>query len=168
MEGQLSEVLQLVTLVTLLVGLAFGYLEVSRARRERDEKGALDVLSIAVRPDHIQACFEILELPEDASPESIRASPELRSAANSLMVLYEFLGNLVYQRMVPLETLDLLVGGIIRATWRRLNVYVEQERVDRELPNIAEWFQWLVERLEDRGRPEKSVGTHVAFRDWRP
>jgi hypothetical protein len=168
MEVQLSELLQLVTLVALVIGLVFGFLEVRRGRRARGEKGALDVLSIAVRPDHIQASFSILEVPEDAPPETFLASPELRSSANTLMVLYEFLGNLVYQRMVPLETLDLLVGGIIRASWTRLNVYVEQQRVERDLPNIAEWFQWLVERLEERGRPEKAAGTHVAFRDWQP
>lgn len=168
MEIQLSEVLQMVTLVALLNGLAFGFFEVRRARRARDEKGALDVLSIAVRPDHIQACYTLLDLPEDAPPETILESPELRKSTNTVMVLYEFLGNLVYQRMVPLETLDLLVGGIIRACWKRLHVYVDHQRIDRGLPNIAEWFQWLAERLEECGRPEKAIGTHVAFRGWKP
>jgi hypothetical protein len=165
---ELSEMLQIVTLAALLTGLAFGYLEVRGARRDRDEKGALNVLSVAVRPDHIAACFAILDLPENAPHETIVASPELRGFANTLMVLYEYLGNLVYQRMVPLDMLDLLVGGIIRATWKRLNVYIEQERVERGLPNIAEWFQWLAEHLEESGRPDKAVGTHVAYRDWEP
>ena len=95
-------------------------------------------------------------------------SAEVRRAANTLMVQYEFLGVLVYQRMVPLDTLDILVGGIIRASWRRLRVYIELQRDERNLPNIAEWFQWLAERLEEYGRPEKALGTHIAFKDWKP
>lgn len=168
MQIQLTELLQIAALITLISGIVFGMLEVRRARKARAEKGALDVLSIAVNPDHIKASYRILELPEDASPEIILDTPDLRSAANTLMVQYEFLGNLVYQRMVPLQTLDLLVGGIIRACWKRLRPYIEGQREERNLPNIAEWFQWLAERLEEYGRPEKSLGTHVAFKDWEP
>ena len=168
MSFQIGEALQLVTLVALITGLAFGIMEVRRAHRERADKGALDVLSISVNPDHIHASYAILELPEDASPRLIARSPKLRQAANTLMVQYEFLGVLVYQRIVPLHTLDLLVGGIIRACWKRMRRYIEGQRKQRNLPNIAEWFQWLAEHLEEYGRPEKSVGTHVAFKDWRP
>lgn len=168
MQLQTGELLQIVTLITLLSGLVFGYLEVRHARRARSEKGALDVLGIAVNPDHIQASYAILELPEDASPDVILESPDLRSAANTLMVQYEYLGTLVYQRIVPLQTLDLLVGGIIRACWKRLHPYIEGQRQERNLPNVAEWFQWLAKRLEEFGRPEKAVGTHVAFKDWAP
>ena len=168
MQIQVAELLQIVTLITLLSGFVFGVMEVRRARRARAEKGALDVLSIAVTPDHIQASYAILDLPEDASPDLILDAPDLRRAANILMVQYEYLGNLVYQRIVPLQTLDLLVGGIIRACWRRLRPYIEGQRQERNLPNIAEWFQWLAERLEEYGRPEKSLGTHVAYKDWEP
>ena len=168
MQIQVAELLQIVTLITLLSGFVFGVMEVRRARRARAEKGALDVLSIAVTPDHIQASYAILDLPEDASPDLILDAPDLRRAANILMVQYEYLGDLVYQRIVPLQTLDLLVGGIIRACWRRLRPYIEGQRQERNLPNIAEWFQWLAERLEEYGRPEKSLGTHVAFKDWEP
>ena len=168
MQVQFTDIVQIVTLIALSSGLVFGILEARRARRARAERGALDVLSIAVNQDHIQASYAILDLPEDASPELLLNSPELRRAANTLMVQYEYLGNLVYQRMVPIQTLDLLVGGIIRASWRRLHRYIEGQREERNLPNIAEWFQWLAERLETFGRPEKSLGTHVAFRDWTP
>lgn len=168
MQLQFTELVQLVTLVALLSGLVFGILEVRHARRARAEKGALDVLRIAVTPDHIEASYAILDLPENAEPAVILESHDLRRAANTLMVQYEYLGNLVYQRMVPLRTLDLLVGGIIRASWTRLRPYIEREREERNLPNIAEWFQWLAERLDEYGRHEKARGTHVAFKDWVP
>jgi hypothetical protein len=168
MQLELGDMLQIVTFVTLLAGLFFGAQEVRHAKRTRFEKGALDVLGIAVKPDHIHASYAMLDLPEDVAPEVIANSEELRRAANTLMVQYEYLGNLVYQRIVPLQTLDLLVGGVIRACWHRMRPYIEDQREKRNLPNIAEWFQWLAERLEQYGRPEKSLGTHLAFRDWKP
>jgi hypothetical protein len=61
-------------------------MEVRRARRVRAVKGARDVLSIAINPDHIEACYGILELPVDARPELVASSPELKRLANTLMV----------------------------------------------------------------------------------
>jgi hypothetical protein len=168
MATQVSQLLPVVTFVTLLAGLLFGLLEVRQARRARAEKGALDVLRLAITPEHIHASYAILDIPENAPPDVVGESQELRRAANTLMVQYEYLGNLVYQRIVPLQTLDLLVGGVIRACWTRLRPYIAQQRQERNLPNIAEWFQWLAERLEEFGRPEKALGSHVAFRDWTP
>jgi hypothetical protein len=168
MTLDLEIVLQVATLVTVIGGLVFGAMEVRRARQVRADKGARDVLSIAVSPDHIEACYGILELPVGAQPELVGSSHELKRLANTLMVQYEYLGNLVYQRSVPLDTLDLLVGGIIRASWKRLRPYIEEQRRKKNLPNMAEWFEWLAERLEKYGRPEKALGTHIAFKDWEP
>lgn len=168
MQFQLSEILQIVTLVTLITGFLFGIIEIRHANRARIEKGALDVLRMAISTEHIHASYSILELPEPASVSEISNSPALRDAANTLMVHYEYLGNLVYQGIVPLPTLDLLVGGVVRACWRRLRPYIEEQRRQRNLENIAEWFQWLAERLDEHGRSEKALGAHVAFKDWSP
>ena len=169
MTLDLATILQLATLITIIVGLVFGVLEVHRARRVRADKGARDVLSIAINPDHIEAAYGVIELPEGAQPELVASSPELKRLANTLMVQYEYLGNLVYQRIVPLDTLDLLVGGIIRASWKRLRPYIEEQRREKNIPNMAEWFEWLAERLEKYGRTEKAaLGAHIAFKDWKP
>jgi hypothetical protein len=92
MSLSIGTILQVATLVTVIAGLTFGVLEVRRASRERADKGALDVLSISVRPEHIAASYAILDLPEDASSTLVLRSPRLRAAANTLMVQYEYLG----------------------------------------------------------------------------
>ena len=169
MTLDLGIILQLATLVTVFAGLVFGIMEVRRARQVRADKGARNVLGIAVNPDHIEAAYGILELPVDARPELVGNSPELKRLANTLMVQYEFLGNLVYQRIVPLHTLDLLMGGIIRASWERLRPYIEEQRNAKGIANMAEWFQWLAEQLDKHGGSEKAaLGAHIAFKDWKP
>lgn len=168
MSSQLAQVLQIATQLALIASLLFGVISLRQASKQRADKGALDVLSVAVSQDHIRAAYMILDLPDAADPQLILGTPEIRSAANTIMSQYEYLGILVFQRIVPLDTLDCLVGGVVRAAWNRLRPYIERQREERNLPNIGEWFQWIAERLAQHGRPEKSLGTHIAFRNWKP
>lgn len=168
MNPQFSLIIQFVTLATLVAGVVFGVLEVHRARVARADKAAMDVFNITVQQDVIDAIVGILDLPVDADAERIVASAELRRSTQLLLNLYEYWGMMVFYRIVPLRTLDLLVGGVVRGSWRRLHRYVEAERRARSVPTLAEWFQWLAERLEQYPQPEKALGAHVAFSSWKP
>jgi hypothetical protein len=75
---------------------------------------------------------------------------------------------MVFHRIVPLRTLDLLAGGVVRGSWMRLHEYIESERDALDMPAFGEWFQWLAERLEQFPQPEKQVGAHIAFSTWKP
>ena len=100
----IAEALGLATQIAIITGLAFGVLAIRRANRDRADKGAHDVLSLAVSPGHISASYAILELPENAPPELVSDSPQMLQAANTIMVQYEYLGILVHQRIIPLGT----------------------------------------------------------------
>ena len=75
---------------------------------------------------------------------------------------------MVFCRIVPLRTLDLLVGGLVQGNWLRLHKYIESERDALNIPEYGEWFQWLAERLEQYPQPEREVGAHSAFSSWKP
>jgi hypothetical protein len=160
--------LQLVTVVALAAGIIFGILEVRRVSKARSEKAALDVFDITVQREVMDAFTLILELAPDAEPKSVRSSAERRQAAALLMNLFEYWGVMVFYRVVPLRTLDLLVGGVVRGSWRRLHKYIQWERETTGIPVRAEWFQWLADRLDQYPQPEKLQGAHVAFADWKP
>jgi hypothetical protein len=168
MFPQFELVLQLVTLGALLAGIVFGILEIRRAAKLRAERGALEVFDITVQREVMDALTLILDLPNDADPEAIRTSAELRRASELLMNLFEYWGIMVYYRVAPLRTLDLLVGGVVRGSWDRMHRYVEWERDTTGIAVRAEWFQWLVDRLNQYPQPEKKVGAHIAFADWKP
>ena len=168
MTAQLELVIRLATLASILAGGIFGILEIRRARKARAEKAAMDVFSVTVQDVFIDARILVLDLPLDVSPDHIRNSPDLRRATELLMNLYEYWGMMVFYRIVPLRTLDLLVGGVVRGSWTRLHKYVKSERDALSIPALAEWFQWLVERLEQYQRPGKQIGAHIAFSTWKP
>jgi hypothetical protein len=168
MTAQLNTILQLASLIGILAGLLFGILELRKSRRDRKEKAAIDVFLISINDEMMAAYDLITDLTINASPDHIRDSTDLRHATQLLVNMYEYWGILVFQRIVPLRTLDLLVGGAVRGHWKRLCKYIESERKMHGMPNLSEWFQWLAERLEQHPHPEKKTGAHVAFADWVP
>lgn len=168
MSTQLEIVLQLVTFIALIAGILFGVLEVRRASKSRAEKAALDVFDITIQREVMDALTMILDLPMDVDPERVSGSTELRHASELLMNLFEYWGIMVFYRVVPLRTLDLLVGGVVRGSWQRLHRFVEWDRESTGVHVRAEWFQWLAERLFQYPQPEKSQGAHIAFANWKP
>jgi hypothetical protein len=165
---QFESALQIVTLVALIAGILFGVLEIRRAGKSRAEKAALDVFDITVQREVMDALTLVLGLPRDAEPEQVRDSPGVHQAAELIMNLFEYWGIMVYYRVVPLRTLDLLVGGVVRGSWERLHRFVEWDRKTTGVHVRAEWFQWLADRLVQYPQPEKKVGAHVAFAHWKP
>ena len=111
MLPQFEMLVQLVTLTALIAGILFGILELRRAAKLRAEKAALDVFNITVQREVMDALTLVLNLPRDAAPDHVQSSADLRRAAELVMNLYEYWGIMVYYRVVPLRTLDLLVGG---------------------------------------------------------
>jgi hypothetical protein len=128
----------------------------------------IDVFSVTLENVFNDARLPFLDLPLDVSPDHIHNSHDLRRDIGRLMLFYAYWGMMVYNRMIPLGTLDLLVGGTVRGCRIRLHTYVETERRAQNIPAYGEWFQWLAERLEQYPQPEKEVGAHMAFFAWRP
>ena len=160
--------LQFVTLFALVAGIFFGILEVRRAAKARAEKAALDVFEGTGQREVMDAMTLVMHLPVDAEPAAVSSHPEVHSATELLLNLFEYWGVMVFYRVVPLRTLDLIVGGVVRGAWQRLHRYIQWERQQTMNDVHAEWFQWLVERLTEYPQPEKRQGAHVAFADWRP
>ena len=168
MTPQFEMVIQLATLASIVGGIIFSIMELRGERREHAERAAIEVFSVLFQDSLNSVLYNVLTLPQDVSPEHIAESPDARRDAQLLVLLYEYWGNLVFQRMLPLRHLDLHVGGAVRTCWLRLHRYIEWERAAMNLPTGGEWLQWLAERLEQYPQPEKQVGAHIAFADWRP
>jgi hypothetical protein len=155
----------LATTLAVIVTIVFGIAELRRWRQERRDQAALEILR-SVQPQEIrEAVSLILKLDDDTAPGVIRADPELANAANLIHFAAEMFGALVFEGVVDLHMLDRMNGGWVRGCWRRLRRWVEAERVAEQRPNVGEWWQWLVERLEADPDPSKAIGAHIYYRD---
>ena len=62
----------------------------------------------------------------------------------------ESVGIMVHRRVVSLEMVWELMGGLVLGAWERLEGWVEAMRAEQGREKFDEWLQWLVERLRQR------------------
>ncbi len=136
-------------------------------RRDRNEHNALEVLTRLTSTEFRQAYAHVWQLPLNATTQDVKeAGPEMESAIDCVAMTFEMIGVMVHQRMVPLDTVDQVIGGFLRESWRRTHTYLEEQRQRNGNRRIAEWYQWLAEHLAHDER--RSVGAYNAFKAWKP
>lgn len=152
------------TTLAVIVAVAFGIAELRRARQERRDQAALEILRAVQAQEIHEAATLILKLDNDTDPEIIRNDGELNHAATLIHFAAEMFGSLVFEGVVDLHMLDRMNGGWVRECWKRLRLWVEAERLAEKRPGVGEWWQWLVEQLEADPDPSKAVGAQIYYR----
>ena len=159
-----ATVVNIVSAVAIGAGVVFAVVQLRQSDRDRRDAAAVTVVGTVQTQEVRQAVRTILELPDRVDPEVIDDDPILIDAALAVDSACEMWGSMVYEGVVDHQMLDRMVGGWVRATWSRLSLWVEMERSELASPNVGEWWQWLVEMLEDDPDPGKKLGAHVAYR----
>jgi len=108
----LGTVANVATAAAVIIGLVFGMFEVVRARREREERAAFEVVHAMLTPEWIRSAVLVLSAPDAMAVEDLQANPKLFEAAQSVAIILETLGYSVYKRLVPLPVVDELMGGL--------------------------------------------------------
>ncbi len=163
----LNTIANVSTFAAVVTALVFGVVQVGHAQRKRRDLAAIEATHSFLSPEFREAVRHILSLPLPLDADAVRSNPRLAIDAEVVIYAGEVFGVMVFERSLELHTLDRLAGGFLRGTWRRLQPYVAAERQVRGL-HFAEWYQWLVERMEEFPVPGKKVGAYEAHRSWRP
>lgn len=160
-----ATLVNLVSGIAVVAGVVFAVVQLRQANRERRDTAAVTIVGTVQTQEVRQAVRRILELPERVNPDIVRDDPALLDAALAVDSACEMWGSMVYEGVVDHQLLDRMVGGWVRGTWDRLSLWVEAERTKLDNPNVGEWWQWLVELLENDPDPGKQLGAHVAYRN---
>lgn len=154
----------IVILVTALVGAN----QLAQLRAQRRDAGAIELMRSLQDEDFVRASGVIMSLPAGISAEELRVlGHDYTDAARLLGFRFEMLGVLVYRGAISFNVTEDLVGGAILSIWVRLKNSVHETRVVQSWPTYMEWFQWIAERFEERGRLEQTPA-HVRFHRWKP
>jgi hypothetical protein len=108
-------------------------------------------------------------LPDGADLRKIREILGTDGADDVFMVglTWESLGVLLFRREVTLDFMDDLFSGAILISWRKLHVFVEEDRRATERNTVWEWCQRLAERMLEREKSVPPVPAQIAHRSWR-
>lgn len=160
---------QLVGQVALVVGAGVAAYQLVQLRKQRHDQAALQVLTNLQSPEFRRAYARVYALPLGASAAQVaEGGDDLEDAATTVMMAFETLGVLVHNRVVPIDVVDQVIGGFLRESWRRLEGFVTRKRAELQAPRWGEWYQWLVERIDERRGPRRAQGAYEVFKGWRP
>jgi hypothetical protein len=154
----------LVILVTALVGVY----QLAQLRAQRRDSGAVELVRSLQDKDFSRAFYLIMALPAGISAGELRAlGSDYLEAVQILAFRFETLGVLVYRGAISFDIAEDLVGGAIVSIWRRVKDIAEETRDVQGWPMYLEWFQWVAEQFEKRGRLEQTPA-HERHRYWSP
>ncbi|HLF15860.1 MAG TPA: hypothetical protein VI796_00270 [Candidatus Thermoplasmatota archaeon] len=156
---------QLLGQVALVVGAAVAAYQLIQLKRQRRDQAALQVLTNLQSAEFREAYARVYELPVGASASEVHEGG-VEEPATTIMMTFETLGVLVYNRVVPLDVVDQVIGGFLRESWRRLESYVKWKRQALNAPRWGEWYQWLFEHIS--ANPRRAEGAYETFRGWKP
>jgi len=163
----LSQLAQILGGAAVVIALVFGMVQIRQYRQQRHDAAAIELMRSLQDREFTHAFRLLYPLPMGCPVEQFRALGEdYEEAALAMGTRFETMGLLVYRGSLPLPLVEELIGGAIVLLWQRLRPWVEAHRIEQQHPLMFEWFQWLSERLEERGRPTQTPA-YVRYRDWR-
>jgi len=161
-----SILVDIISSIAVFTAIVFGLTQIRQFRQQRRDMAAIELVRSVQDSEFTNAFRLIHALPENISAGEFKAKgTEYIEYALAVGMKYETIGLLVYKGIVPIAIVEELVGGVAITFWRRLYPWVKSMRKEQSAEFIFEWFQWLVERLEDRGRDIKEPA-YKLFDDW--
>lgn len=161
-----SIVVDIISSIAVFAAILFGLTQIRQFRQQRRDVAAIELVR-SVQDSEFTNAFRLIHvLPENMPAAEFKAKgTEYIAYALAVGMKYETIGLLVYKGVLPLPVVEELVGGVAIMFWRRLYPWVESMRKEQSADFIFEWFQWLVERLEDSGRDIREPA-HKLYQDW--
>ena len=164
----LTQFTQIIGNLAVVLALCFGMAQIRQFRRQRHDAAAIELMRSIEDQQFTHSFRLIYALPVAMPADELRAlGPDYEDAALSLGARFESMGLLVYRDSLPMHLVEEIIGGAVVLLWYRLKPWVEASRREQNHPLLFEWFQWLAERLEERGRPTQTPA-YDRFRRWTP
>ena len=163
-----SAVLDIVSALALVAGVLFAAYQLVELRRQRKREAILALVRSFQSAEFTAALGRINSLRDDADLKTIQLvlGEHGRDQVFLVGLTWESLGVLAFRREIDMQTIDDFFSGAIAISWRKLNVFVAEDRTALGRETVWEWFQWLAERMEERERASTPVPAHIAHRNW--
>lgn len=159
---------QMLEAVAVVFGVGFAVVQVRQHQRRQARESAMELLHSFQTPEFAKALTLVYEMPDGLSKREVeeRLGDDLH-LVYAMTTTWESLGVLVFRRELSLELIDDFFSGPVRITWRKLRGYFAEQREEQDRGTIAEWFEWLADRMADRESREAPVPAQIAHRNWR-
>jgi hypothetical protein len=163
-----STIANLINALAVTAGVIFAGTQIRYYRQRRRRDAMLELVRSFQSPSFTSAFRRVLSLPDDATTEQIREKlgPDGEEIVYLVTLTWESLGVMLFRGEVTIDLIDDFFSGPILISWRKLNVFVEEDRRALDRNTVFEWFQWLAERMTEREKSIPAVPAHMGHREW--
>ena len=164
----LSTAANLINAFAVTAGVIFAAVQIRHHRQLQRREAMLELVRSFQNAEFTSALRRVNALPDGANRQQIREllGPDGEDAVFLLGLTWESLGVLLFRREVTMDLMDDFFSGAILISWRRLHVFVEEDRGSTGRDTVWEWFQWLAERMMEREKTSPPVPAHIVHRQW--
>jgi hypothetical protein len=139
--------------VSAVIALVFGIVQVKSATRDRQERLTLE----ALRNFNTREFSELMNYVTAHNIPPTHEKWQKLPAVEGIMITQfaqemESLGLLVAERLISIDLVDKTIGSLVSVTWEKYKPMIRDSREKRPDPFLAEYFQWLAERIDKRMR----------------
>ena len=162
----LSTIANLINALAVTAGVIFAAVQIQHYRQRRQREAMLELVRSFQSPPFSRALHRVNSLPDGADRLKIREllGPEGEDDVFLVGLTWESLGVLAFRREVTLDLMADFFSGAIVISWRKLHVFVEEDRRSLKRETVWEWFQWLAERMMERESKLPAVPAYIAHR----
>ncbi len=159
--------LQAVETSAVVIGVAFGLIQLRQLRHQRELQAGLELLAPLQSPESAEALLIVHDLPDNLTGDELRQrlGSQYKSAMATL-ALFESLGPIVARGHIPIDMYSEFYRGPTVLCWSKFRRYIEEERKSG-WPGLFEWLQWLAERMEERAPATSDIPAYKRFAGWR-
>ena len=162
-----ANIAEILGVIAIIFGIVFGSIQVQQHRKQARTNAIMELARSFEDREFTEAYRLIANLSDDIAPEEFEGlGDDYVSAGLRVSFKFETIGLLIYKGVVPLDAMRDLVGGAAVLIWGKLRRWIEASRQSQSHDLLFEWFQWLVEQIEERGQ-ETRRPAYEAYKDWR-
>lgn len=164
----LANLAEIIGAIIVIGGMAFAVVQIREFKRQRRETAAIELARSFQNPQFAHAVLLVLSLPPSCSAEKLRSRPEREEAAMLVSFTFETVAIMVHQRIVPLDTVWQLMGGVTRTCWDRMRDWVYTVRNEQQNEKFDEWLEWMANQMQRLGERPSAGPAYLLYEGWRP
>lgn len=165
--NQIVNIIQILGILVLIYGLWLGLKQFKLLRNQRRDMAIMECARSFEDKEFTEAYGLLTRLDNGLTRKQLNSlGKEYENAAFRTGMKFETIGLLVFKGVVPIDAMEDLVGGAALTIWKILENWIIITREERSHPSFMEWYQWLVDRLNERHRSQ-SLPAYEKHKNWK-
>lgn len=145
----LANYAEILGVFSVVAGIAFAIVQLQQFRKQRRELAAVELIRGWQTPEFTKALNTLQMLPDAPESKTLREQGVgLEHMAFLVGMFFESAGVMVNRKLIPLDVVDDLMGGVTRVVWLKVHVWIKEVRTIN--PRAFEWWEWLTQQLDKR------------------